>query len=1021
MNTQNQPLHHSQLNAMKNHSSYRDFCKPKLADLLSALKLDFEAESASGSYIESKDGRSILDLVSGFGTAILGHNHPELIKTAIHNLSNNIPINVQGTLRNTSGKLANRLNELLPNRDHEYCVNFSNSGAETIEAAIKHAYKVHFDKVLRQYERITRLLNDFYYRIEKMETLPELPGKNKNLIDFRDDLDEYNLAQFEDFQNRPVMLSFKGGYHGKTVSSLKVTFNKSFRESFEGLSAIKSVFVDVNKPERIAELINENECTFYYPTLVENRIELKPFKLTKVIAMIFEVVMGEGGIRPLPEKTLEYLADNHDQLKLPYIIDEIQTGCGRTGAIYGYGDTALAKISPEYITLSKALGGGIAKIGATMIRQDIYDQDFGILHTSTFGEDDLSSEVALSTLSLLSSNKNHHLKEAKTKGSRLLNELQKLQEIYPNIIKDVRGKGLMIGLEFTDLSERSPFFRASGKQGVLSLLVASYLLEYHHIRVLAPLTTMLKGNPGKNRLSIIRIQPPLTITDWDIQRLVSALKEVCHIIENNNEYCLVAHLVGTTIEHQERKNCQSFQANWPIDSGEQVIDARAGFVVHPINVETLVEYYFPSFSAYQWDSNAMSQWWNSISRFLEPVHVRNEYITADDFSVQLSLVFVPFLPRYINQHCDNRVLTKEMRDKVQDAVTVARELGDDNIPVSIVGLGAYTSIITQNAQTINDYEVPVTTGNAYTTGLTIQGILHAAEKRQLDISQARVAVVGAAGNIGTVLSQILLGRVGELILVGSQHRGSEYRLSFARQQCLQELLSLIASEIQAGVDITNTQITGHGFRIYQSLHSLAVSGNGSAKAIMEVLYAEVPCLDHAKLLDQLLTNSMSDYQIELTTDINDLQNCDIVIVSTNSEQNNLIQPELLKPDAIVCCTSVPSNLSPRFADFPNQLTFDGGLAQLPEESTINFVGMPKHGLSYGCLAETLVLAFDGQNHSYSKGMLVPEQVYDVIEKAALHGFSLGSLKFNDQALDLDAFHNSDTNKTNALEHPIQNV
>ena len=107
--------------------------------------------------------------------------------------------------------------------------------------------------------------------------------------------------------------------------------------------------------------------------------------------------MGEGGIKPLSAiQTLDYLAAQHiRRMTVPYIIDEIQTGCGRTGHIYSYADTPLANISPEYITLSKALGGAIAKIGATLIRKDIYEPDFGILHTSTFGEDDFSSEIAL--------------------------------------------------------------------------------------------------------------------------------------------------------------------------------------------------------------------------------------------------------------------------------------------------------------------------------------------------------------------------------------------------------------------------------------------------------------------------------------------------------------------------------------------------------------------------------------------------------------------------------------------------
>lgn len=976
---------------------YRDYCKPKLTDLLSALKLETHVVSAEGNYISSIDGRNILDLVSGFGAALLGHNHPEIVGTAVESLQSSLPVNVQGTVRGASANLAKKLNELLPQDSKDYYVNFSNSGAESVEAAIKHAYKVRFEKVLREYERLNRLLNDFYYRVERLPEPPELPG-NKDLIDFRDDLDEYNLAQFESFQKNPVMMSFKGGYHGKTTSSLKVTFNKSFREAFEGLSSIKPVFIDPNRPDRIGEVMNENVCTFYYPIIDSGKVKLKPVKLTKVIGLIFEIIMGEGGIKPLCDKTLEYLAAQHQKLGLPYIIDEIQTGCGRTGHIYGYSDTPLATISPEYITLSKALGGGLAKIGATLIRKDIYEPDFGILHTSTFGEDDFSSRIALSTLDVLTRNEGEALNEVRNKGRLLIDQLNDLKKAYPDIIKEVRGKGLMLGLEFTALGERSPFFRASGKQGVLSLLVASYLLEYHHIRVLAPLTTMLKGNPGKNRLSVIRIQPPLTVTEWDLQRLVAGLKEVCEIIRNNNEFCLVAHLIGAPVDSKERKACKHFETRWPVVEDFQTIDARAGFIVHPVNLKTLVEYYFPSFEAYAWEEEGVFGWWNGISRFLEPVHVKNEYVTANEFTIEVNLVFVPYLPHYINTNKADPVLAREMRDKVQDAVTVARELGDDNIPVSIVGLGAYTSIITQNAQSINDYEVPVTTGNAYTVGLTIQGILSAAAQRNLDPGNAKVAIVGAAGNIGLVVAQILLSRVASLVLVGSNNAGSEYRLRYARQQCLHELLNNIKDEQQRGIDIDKTAIRGQGLRIYQYLES----DISEISALLRIaLTTQEITLEHAKMLERLLLEA-AGLNPQMSTSADDLGDCDIVVVTTNSEEAELIRPEQLKSGAIVCCTSVPSNLSHLFSNEGDKLAFDGGLANLPEQSEIKFVGMPRHGLSYGCLAETLVLAFDGQNHSYSKGMLMPSQVYQIMEKAALHGFDLGGLKLDDQLLSTSA-------------------
>jgi hypothetical protein len=93
----------------------------------------------------------------------------------------------------------------------------------------------------------------------------------------------------------------------------------------------------------------------------------------------------------------------------------------------------------------------------------------------------------------------------------------------------------MLGVEFTDLRQASPFFRFGIRQGFLSLIVASYLLHHHQIRLLAPLTTLLKGNPGKKRQAILRIQPAAVITEAECDRILAALDEVCTIIAHNQE------------------------------------------------------------------------------------------------------------------------------------------------------------------------------------------------------------------------------------------------------------------------------------------------------------------------------------------------------------------------------------------------------------------------------------------------------------------------------------------------------
>ena len=113
-------------------------------------------------------------------------------------------------------------------------------------------------------------------------------------------------------------------------------------------------------------------------------------------------------------------------------------------------------------------------------------------------------------------------------------------------------------------------------------------------------------------------------------------------------------------------------------------------------------------------------------------------------------------------------------------------------------------------------------------------------------------------------------------------------------------------------------------------------------------------------------------------------------------------PYMVKDGAIVCCASMPSNISPEFDAAPDRYcAFDGGLARLPEESEINFVGMPGEQMAFGCLSETLLLGFDGQNHSFSKGQFGPDQVYKTIEMADSHGFGLGDLMLHNRKLHAD--------------------
>lgn len=999
-------------------TAYAAYCRPKLADLLESLGLYVAFSKARGAYLylEDDDGNEVrvLDLVDGFGAGLLGHNNQELKDLLKSCLDADVPFLAQSSERREAGRLAEKLNQVLPTQK-KYLCHLTNSGAEAIEAALKHAYKVRLDSLRRQFDHVARQIEQFFQRTERDYPDIEIPGQDRDLGKFRDDLDEHNLGQFELFQKNPVVLAFKGSFHGKTTSALKVTFNKSYREGFEGLSALRPEFIDFADVERLEEIQREYQIEFLVPRVEDGRVIVEQVFASRLIALCLEIIQGEGGIRPVPDEVLQILAAQHDRLGLPYLIDEIQTGCGRTGSFVAYGAGPLRDIDPEYITLSKALGGGLVKIGAVLIRNDVYDQDFSILHTSTFAEDELGCVVAGRVLEILTRDDNRFMKEVAEKGDYFLAGLRRLQEKFPDVVRDVRGRGLMIGVEFTDLQDKSPLFRFGVRQGFLSLLVASYLLHHHRIRLLAPVTTLLKGNPGKKRLSVLRIQPAADISREDMDGALNALDEVFQLISRNNEGALVGHLVGVSVSARERRDPPRVDVTHPRIDRRVDFDARVGFVVHPAQLDQVLDYYFPSLEG-RVERKRLAIWWTRLARFLEPDVIHTDYISSDGFVVEANFVSVAYLPRYLIEVYGRARRTdsperfdllrlQEVQDKVQDAVTMAKELGDDHIPTSVVGLGAYTSIVTDRGTTINDFEVPVTTGNAYTAGLMVEGILKAAELKHIELQEARAAVVGAAGNIGSVLAAMLSGHVGSLKLIGRENGDGLNRLRKTRLLCLRYLARKVREQVGVVGSLDQVQVGGIGDRILQEIVLPALGSRDEASVWKRVedwlLGREADAPELGSLLEDALDRNggiqHNDY-ISLHLSVDAVRDCDVVTIATNSPESRLITPELVKRGSVISCASVPSNLSVAFKDhMRDYFVFDGGYARLPEGHAINCIGLPENGMAPGCLSETLLLGFEGQNSSFARGAIKPEQVDQALAMAQRYGFELGDFQLNGTA------------------------
>jgi len=262
---------------------------------------------------------------------------------------------------------------------------------------------------------------------------------------------------------RKEIIATMRGFHGRTMGALSATFNKKYKEAFEPLVPGFS-HVPYNSVEALENAVNEQTA-----------------------AVILEAVQGEGGVYPADPAYLQAarrICSEHGAL---LILDEIQAGLGRTGKLFAFQH---AGITPDIVCVAKSLAGGLP-MGAVLFGGAVKNLAPG-QHGSTFGGNPLACAAALAALSVIE--EEDLPGQAAGKGAYLMEELQSLQS---PLIREVRGLGLMIGIE-------------------LKQKVAPYLQALQERRILAL-------NAG---LTTIRLLPPLVITREQLDRVVAALKEI---------------------------------------------------------------------------------------------------------------------------------------------------------------------------------------------------------------------------------------------------------------------------------------------------------------------------------------------------------------------------------------------------------------------------------------------------------------------------------------------------------------
>ena len=257
---------------------------------------------------------------------------------------------------------------------------------------------------------------------------------------------------------RKKFVSTINSFHGKTMGSLSVTGRDLFRQPF--LPLLETSFVDYGDAGAIDRVIDQDTA-----------------------AVILEPIQGEGGVIVPPDDYLPAVREICTRRGVLLIFDEVQTGLGRTGKMFGCDHTGVV---PDIMALGKALSGGVIPCAAFHTTDEIFKSFHPnpFYHTSTFGANPMATCAAAATIETLQSEK--LVENSAAMGRYFLSGLRKLREEFPGIIRDVRGRGLLIGVEIVNAEVGESLAQRMFDRNVL----IAYTL---------------------NKPEVIRIEPPLII------------------------------------------------------------------------------------------------------------------------------------------------------------------------------------------------------------------------------------------------------------------------------------------------------------------------------------------------------------------------------------------------------------------------------------------------------------------------------------------------------------------------------
>ena len=270
--------------------------------------------------------------------------------------------------------------------------------------------------------------------------------------------------------NKNRVLCIKNSFHGRTIAAIFASGSKKMTEGF-GPKVNGFDHFDFGDHKTLEKVVNKNTA-----------------------AVMVETIMGEGGIKVIPDWCLKGLRKLCDKKNILLILDEVQCGIGRSGDFFAFDKS---RVKPDIVPIAKGIGGGFP-IGAVLMNKKVASGMVPGTHGSTFGGNPLAMQVGNTVFDIVS--KKSFLNNVKKNSNYFINELNKIKELHPKIIKEIRGRGFLIGIQLH-----------IDQTNFINKLMDNKLLTI------------------KASENVVRILPPLNVKKSEIDLALKIIKKVCNI------------------------------------------------------------------------------------------------------------------------------------------------------------------------------------------------------------------------------------------------------------------------------------------------------------------------------------------------------------------------------------------------------------------------------------------------------------------------------------------------------------